>query len=143
MAGKQGHMMKSINAISRCAGLYRGQKLKEVGIAGWQEPYLPVIGDNPGITQDQLAAKLHVDRSNVARQLARLEENGFVARSRCAADRRAVEVRLTEKGEQALPLIWQTRVEWRRELLAELTEEEQVQLEELLAKLAVRAEELV
>ena len=76
------HLMRNINTISRCAALYRDAHLADCGLSGWQAPYIPEICAAPGITQDQLALRLHVNRSNVTRQLAMLEENGFVLRRR-------------------------------------------------------------
>ncbi|MFQ7004467.1 MAG: MarR family transcriptional regulator [Ruthenibacterium lactatiformans] len=72
------HLMRNINTISRCAALYRDAHLADCGLSGWQAPYIPEICAAPGITQDQLALRLHVNRSNVTRQSAMLEENGFV-----------------------------------------------------------------
>ena len=69
------HLMRNINTISRCAALYRDAHLADCGLSGWQAPYIPEICAAPGITQDQLALRLHVNRSNVTRQLAMLEEN--------------------------------------------------------------------
>ena len=63
------HLMRNINTISRCAALYRDAHLADCGLSGWQAPYIPEICAAPGITQDQLALRLHVNRSNVTRQL--------------------------------------------------------------------------
>ena len=83
------HLMRNINTISRCAALYRDAHLADCGLSGWQAPYIPEICAAPGITQDQLALRLHVNRSNVTRQLAMLEENGSWAPS-CARQMRAL-----------------------------------------------------
>lgn len=99
------HLMRNINTISRCAALYRDAHLADCGLSGWQAPYIPEICAAPGITQDQLALRLHVNRSNVTRQLAMLEENGFVLRRRSESDRRAVEVYPTQKAEETLSAV--------------------------------------
>ena len=54
------HLMRNINTISRCAALYRDAHLADCGLSGWQAPYIPEICAAPGITQDQLALRLHV-----------------------------------------------------------------------------------
>lgn len=136
------HLMKNINTISRCATLYREEKLADCGINGYQAPYLPELCANPGITQEQLAQKLHVNRSSVTRQLTFLEKNGFVRRVRSESDHRAIEVYPTQKAEEALPLVWETFRSWREALTAELTWQQMDTLEELLDILARRAEEL-
>jgi len=72
------YLMKNISTIARCATLYRDQQLTEIGLNGYQAPYVPEICAAPGIAQEQLAQQLHVNRSSVTRQLMLLEENGFI-----------------------------------------------------------------
>ena len=136
------HLMKSINTISRCATLYRDENLAGTGLNGYQAPYVPEICAAPGITQDQLAQRLHVNRSTVTRQLALLEENGFIQRRRSASDRRAIEVYPTEKMRQALPVVYDTMRQWRALLTQGLTPAELETLEEMLERLANRAGEI-
>ena len=130
------HLMRNINTISRCAALYRDAHLADCGLSGWQAPYIPEICAAPGITQDQLALRLHVNRSNVTRQLAMLEENG------CESDRRAVEVYPTQKAEETLSAVRAVYRSWREKLFYDLTSEERDRLESLLERLARRAEDI-
>lgn len=139
---KQQHLMRNINTISRCAALYREEHLKELGLSGWQAPYIPEIIREPGITQDGLSQKLHVNRSNVTRQLTMLEENGFISRVRSESDRRQIRVYPTKKAEEAYPRIREVFKEWRELLFDGLGEAERDMLEDVLERLAARAEEL-
>lgn len=136
------NLMKSIGTISRCATLYRDEFLADTGLNGYQAPYVPEICAAPGITQDQLAQRLHVNRSSVTRQLALLEEGGFIQRRRSEADRRAIEVYPTEKMQAALPVVRGTFRRWREALTADLTQAELDTLEELLERLADRAQSI-
>lgn len=136
------HLMRNINTISRCAALYRDAHLADCGLSGWQAPYIPEICAAPGITQDQLALRLHVNRSNVTRQLAMLEENGFVLRRRSESDRRAIEVYPTQKAEETLSAVRAVYRSWREKLFYDLTSEERDRLESLLERLARRAEDI-
>ena len=133
------HLMKSINTISRCAVLYRDEILADTGLNGYQAPYVPEICAAPGITQDQLAQRLHVNRSSVTRQLALLEEGGFIRRRRSETDRRTIEVFPTEKMLAALPVVRDTMHRWRALLTEGFTPEELETLEALLDRLADRA----
>ena len=137
------HLMRNINTISRCAALYRTLTFADCGLSWrWQAPYIPEICAAPGITQDQLALRLHVNRSNVTRQLAMLEENGFVLRRRSESDRRAVEVYPTQKAEETLSAVRAVYRSWREKLFYDLTSEERDRLESLLERLARRAEDI-
>ena len=71
-----------------------------------------------------------------------LEENGFIARKRSASDKRAIEVYPTEKCNAILPLIRESFADWKRELTAEMSEDELEILEALTEKLAKRAKEI-
>ena len=71
-----------------------------------------------------------------------LEENGYVLRRRSESDRRAVEVYPTEKAQQMLPVVREAFRSWREKLFRDLAAEERDQLEDLLEKLARRAEEI-
>lgn len=136
------YLMHNINTISRCAALYRDARLESYRLTGWQAPYLPEICKSPGITQEQLAQRLHVNPSNVTRQLTALEENGFVLRQRSRSDRRVVEVYPTESARQLLPVIHEVYRSWREKLFQDLSPDERDLLETILDKLACRAEEI-
>ena len=49
-------------------------------------------------SQEQLVKEIYVHKSSVARQLALLEQNGFITRSACPSDRRQLLVYPTEKA---------------------------------------------
>ncbi len=126
--------------ISRCTSQYRDRSLSEYGISGYQAPYIPEVCNHPGITQDQIALDLHVNRSSVTRQLTILEESGFITRKRSATDRRSVEVYPTEKALELLPIVRQTFADWRTVLTEGLSEEQKEMLEDLLDALSRKAE---
>ena len=138
----KGNLMRNIGLIARCAALYRDAHLEHIGISGYQAPYVTHICRTPGIAQDQLAQSLHVNRSSVTRQLALLEENGFIVRTRSPSDRRVLCVYPTAKMEQALPVVREVFGAWRAALTEGLDESEIEVLEGLLERLAARAEKL-
>ncbi len=138
----KGNLMWNIGLIARCASLYRDAKLEHIGISGYQAPYVTRICRMPGIAQDELAQSLRVNRSSVTRQLALLEENGFITRTRSPNDRRVLCVYPTEKMEKALPVVREVFGAWRNALTEGMDEREIEVLEELLERLAARAEKL-
>lgn len=121
--------------ISRCGRLYREQMLAPLGLTGRHGLYLKEIGQNPGISQEQLAQKLSVNKSNVARQVAAMEEEGYILRSACGKDKRVLRLALTEKGQALLPRIEEIMDNWESLLVRSLTESEQQILEILLQRL--------
>lgn len=136
------HLMRNINTISRCAALYRDAHLADCGLSGWQAPYIPEICAAPGITQDQLALRLHVNRSNVTRQLAMLEEtaSSYGAAVKATAARwRFIPRRRPMETLSAVRAVYRS---WREKLFYDLTSEERDRLESLLERLARRAEDI-
>ena len=59
---------------------YRAAKFEPLGLKACHGKYLKVICDNPGICQEELTAHIVVNKSNIARQVAALEEAGVPAR---------------------------------------------------------------
>ena len=136
-------LMKDIGTIARCAALYRDGRLEGTGLGGYQAPYVLAVCRATGLTQDQIAQQLHVNRSSVTRQLALLEEAGFIERRRSGADRRAMEVCPTGRMQQVLPVVQGVLADWQAALTEALTQEELQALEGLLGRLAARAEAMV
>ena len=55
-----------------------------------------------GISQNELAARLHLEKSTVSRLAKTLEQRGWVDRVRAKDDSRLLQVRLTEAGSKAV-----------------------------------------
>jgi DNA-binding MarR family transcriptional regulator len=57
------------------------------------------IGRTPGILARDLAELLRLDKSNMSRQVAKLEASGYVRREAASDDARSYHLHLTESGE--------------------------------------------
>lgn len=129
----------NINDIARCAALYRQDALAPFGLKSCHHSYLIRICNQPGITQDQLARQIFVNKSNIARQLAALEEAGFVERRPAEEDKRAMRVYPTQKALDVLPEVTRILVSWEEAIAADLTAQEKEVLLAALAKMKIRA----
>lgn len=132
-------LMHHITDIARCAALYRQEELAALGLKSCHASYLDVIFSCPGITQDQLARRIFINKSNVARQLAILEEDGFVERRPSPEDKRAIQVFPTEKAREAMPEIVRIFRVWESFVAQDLTEEERKILVAMLEKMKARS----
>ena len=83
------NLSKYFGIIMRCSMMFIGDRLAEYGLAGHHHTYIRAVCENPGISQDALAKRNFINKSNVARQAAILEEDGFVTRTPSAQDKRA------------------------------------------------------
>jgi DNA-binding MarR family transcriptional regulator len=132
-----------LREIQRCNRAYRENQLEPLGLTtrhGW---FLREVGQNPGISQEQLSQKLCLNKSNVARQSAAMEEEGYILRKPCGKDKRVLRLYLTEKAQALLPEIQRITDRWEQLLTRELTESEAQILNILLPRLLTNAQTAV
>lgn len=132
-----------MNDLIRCMNRYRAERLAPLDLKSCHAGYLLEICACPGITQEQLSHRIYANKSNVARQLAALEEAGYVLRQPGEADRRVMRVYPTEKALAALPRIQAVMDGWEAAVAAGLSEEERRRLTALLEEMTRRAAALV
>ena len=117
-------IIRDITEIARCGAQYKVDTLSPMGLKGCHASYLSEICANPGISQDKLSQRICINKSNVARQAAILEEDGFIIRQPSASDKRVMELYPTEKTLELMPRITQIVDCWEQCMTQDLTEEE-------------------
>ena len=132
-------IIRDMLEISRCGVQYRADNLTQFGLKSFHASYLTEICANPGISQDRLAKIICINKSNVARQVAILEEDGFVRRDPSEADKRVMELYPTEKTLALLPQLNEILLCWENCITQDLSEEEKECLSTLLRKMSQRA----
>jgi len=108
-------------------GLNRG----EVGVLG----ALLLAGPKQQLSPTQLFKGLMLSSAGITSRLDRLEQGGYVRRTRHPHDRRGVLVELTPSGRKVFEQAVSADAGRERELVAPLTREEQRKLAALLKKL--------
>ena len=82
--------------------------LKASGL-GLSEPQARVLANlwrqEEGLSQTQLASELEMEKAPLGRLLDRMEEGGYIERHPDPDDRRARQVRISERGSEALPIM--------------------------------------
>lgn len=132
-------IIRDITEISRCGAQYRTDRLAPMGLKACHASYLTEICDCPGISQEKLAGRICINKSNVARQAAVLEEEGFITRTPSPADKRVLQLYPTEKALSIMDEVRGILVCWEDCIGHDLSEEEKELLSGLLAKMKVRA----
>lgn len=133
------HTIRDIVEIARCFVQYRSDKLSPMGLKSCHSSYLTEICAHPGISQDGLARRIYINKSNVARQAAILEEEGYITRSPSATDKRVLELYPTQKALELLPDLQAMNRCSEAFLTQDLTEEEKKTLCALLNKMKLRS----
>jgi DNA-binding MarR family transcriptional regulator len=129
---------KHISIIFRCGVQYRSDKLIDSDLNGVEATYVFHICKNPGISQEQLAKLIYINKSNVTRKLASLEEKGYVERNISESDKRVTKVYPTPKALEVLPRIQQSFHDWNEYITEDLTEEEKEQLAGMLLRITAK-----
>ncbi len=132
-------IIRDITEITRCGVQYRNDYLAPLGLKSIHASYLTEICACPGISQDGLARRTFINKSNVARQVAVLEEDGFIIRKPSAADKRAMELYPTEKTLALMPQIQEILKCWENCITSTLSEEEKALLSSLLTRMKDRS----
>ena len=126
-------------AISRCNSQYRAEIMAQWNLKGIHTSYLLHICSHPGISQENLAQRMYINKSNVARQAAVLEEAGYITRQLSATDKRVLELYPTDKARELVPQIRAQLERWNDLVAADLSPEEVESLTQLLEKMKDKA----
>lgn len=129
--------------INRCTNLYRAEALKDTDLEQNHHRYLFSICRHPGISQEELARRVYVNKSNVTRNLTYLESCGYVERRQSEDDKRVTLVYPTEKAVETLPMLRAISLGWDDLVTEDLTEEELESFKSMLARVAEKASALI
>ncbi len=136
-------IMRQINVISRCEGIYRTDRMRGPELGACHHSYILAICRHPGISQEELARHICINKSSVTRHLSHLEEHGYVERRQTTAEKRVTLVYPTQKMLGALPEVRRIVREWNEYLTEELTEAELEQFRSVLERLSARARKYI
>ena len=100
-----------------------------------RERILRFIGEQEPISQNRLSELLGIRPQSLSETLKKLEQDGYIRRTKNEADKRETLVSLTDAGRQRQEEVQSARAEQVERFLAPLTEEERRHLFYLLAKL--------
>ncbi len=132
-----------VSMIHRTRMMYLNDKMKGMDITAGQFPFIMVLSHEEGITQEDLAAHLHIDKGTVARALRKLEDKKFIFREIDKKNRRRYLIYLTEKGRSTVPHIINIDKEWENSMCSKFSEEEYFNLFDILRMFAVNSLENV
>jgi MarR family transcriptional regulator for hemolysin len=109
--------------------------LKPYGIAHAYTYFLMELYQKDGMTQSEMHKIIGIEQPTAVRTLDRMERDGFVIREQSPTDRRAVLIKLTQKGKQFEGVIAACAQELNKVALNGLTDKEQRVLNQLLTHL--------
>lgn len=135
-------VMRKMNIISRCESIYRTEQLEE-DLPGIFHSYILAICGKPGMSQEKLARHLCINKSNVTRHLAKLEQKGYIERKVCPEDKRELLVYPTEKMLAIHSEVVRITKEWNGMVAEEISEEDLTAFHRVLEKMVEKSREIV
>lgn len=118
---------------------FLNQKVAELNITPVQAMVLAFLNEEDGITASELGKRTELDSATMTGIVDRLETARLVERRGHPADRRSIEIHLTERGRTLADGAARLIAEANREFLNILTEREQEELRAMIRKLRDRA----
>lgn len=95
---------------------------------------LALVHANPGIAQVELSSELGIDKASMVALIDRLEDAGWILRTRSSEDRRRQGITLTANGERTYKSLKREMLDHERKFAALFTPRERDQLVKLLQR---------
>lgn len=118
------------------------KKMDKANIHPGQPFILRIIGENPGISQTELAEKLRVTPASVAVSTKRLEKQELIIKKEDENNLRLNHIFLTDKGKEIVEYIKEAFKEIHSQMFGNITEEELTTLISLYNKMIVNLSDL-
>lgn len=118
---------------------YLNDALAEYGLNLLQAMCILTISRKNDITQKELTEILYLTKSGITKAINKLQDEGFVFKEKSEKDNRKYVLKLTEKGEEIIPILYAINDEWEKKIgLTELDDE----FKETLKEITYRSTEL-
>lgn len=119
--------------------MHRARALAPLGLRAGHVSFLATLYRHDGMSQDELAGRLHIDKATTCRALRGLEEAGYVRREHDAHDRRVRRAYLTDLARHNRRAFFQVLRDWNDTLLEGFGAQERERIMEVVHRLADNA----
>ena len=137
VSGKREPIGRYISQIYRKGNSFISKEISKFGIGSGQIMFLMQLYKKDGISQEELAENLHIDKGTTCRAIKKLEEEGFLIRVKDENDKRAYKLYLTEKSKDMEDNIKGILYEWEKHISKDLSQEEVDFLLTVLKKICI------
>jgi len=124
MAKESMHFIMLNSKIYRNTQIYLDKVLKEYELSSGSCPYLFILQENEGISQNKLSEEIGNDKAMSARTITKLIGLGYVYKEQHERNSRAYRLYLTAKAKEVMPDIHEEIQAMVNLITAELSEEE-------------------
>lgn len=132
----QGSLLNQLQAVARQSRTHMARHLLDTGIYAGQEQIINLIATHKSLSSGEIARALGVRPPTITKSIARLQEQGFVERTKGHEDGRIVRVSLTKAGKKILKKVNKAIQKAEKQALSKLTSKRQKQLRKSLDSMA-------
>jgi len=100
------------------------------------------IGENEGISQDEIADSLAIDKAAIARSVKIMVNKGYIETRRSTRDKRAKELYLSETGNELFQYMLALHEEWLKQVLGDLSSNEIMDFSKTINDISERAKNI-
>ena len=123
---------KAISILYRKSHIWLNNSCASYDLTAAQAAIILIVCDFEILTQDEITKRLGIDKSVIAKTVAKMEKQGFLVRSTNKKDKRTYYISPTEKAWQAYPFVKeQIDISFKR-MTQKMTEEEREEFKRLL-----------
>ena len=134
--------VQKMGIVSRLAWEYAREKMDTDGLSSVQAKVCISIYNNPGLSQDAVARELGMDKSSIAKLIAKLMEGNYVVRETNPQDRREYKLYLGERGEKATLELVSYLNEFQDQCISSIRPDLLEEIDEVLDKIIENAADL-
>lgn len=99
------YLIKLNNKIFRTTQVYLDKVFKKYELSSGSYPYLFILYENEGISQNKISKELGYDKAMSARTITKLKKLGYIDRKVDESDSRAYKLYLTDKAKAIIPKV--------------------------------------
>ena len=113
-----------VSILYRKNQVYLNEALKELGLTASELPIIIYVLKHEGVSQEEMAQFLSIDKAAIARAVDTLLEKGLVQKEKDELDRRANKITVTEVGKKKEFALNQRLLYWTQYLTKDIEEKD-------------------
>lgn len=135
-------IIKNFGILYRTFLSYLSKSIASREISFSDSVFLINIGGNEGVSQEEIASSLAIDKAAVARSVKVMEKKGYLITKKSVSDKRAKELYLSETGRELFQYLLDLHREWLKRVLGALEPNEALSFAKTISNISERAKNM-
>jgi len=132
-------MIRAFGILNRTFLSYISKNLAAQDLSYSDSIFLVNIGGKEGVSQEELANSLAIDKAAVARSVKVMEKKGYLRTERSKVDKRAKELYLSDAGKDLYQYVQGLNQQWVDQVLADLQPDDMKVFSQTIDRISERA----